>query len=623
MVGMAPAEDGAGLGKAGAGVGEMRPPPVPVKRKAPAPKDEPTPKRLQLGDDLPDEVSREDIQHMLDKADELHVETLNETALKRMHLQFERKVKVNRELRIKHADDPDKFLKSEVDLDEEIKKFTLVATNPELYPALIKLETLPLMVGMLNHVNTDIAVDVFEVLSELTDPDAIADVEEPEVFLKALFEAQLCQMTVDVLMRIDETASDEDFKAVTNGLSMIENLADSMPQETCKQFLEIPNFLPWLIKRVRAQGAMDYNKVYASEILGIVLQNSEPARDSMVKLEGVDKLLRGIAAYRKRDPADSEESEYVQNMFDCLCSLMLLKANQLAFGRLQGLELMIRMMKERVFASNLALKLADHALRHCPENCQVFVEKLGLKVLFAIFMKRGAKTKKESEAKELEEHVTSIVQSLCRYCTGTPVARVLNKFVESQFEKLERLLEMHEEYNRSVKAADEARDQGLAQKIDRELEVNDEEQLFLDRCDAGLFTLQQVDLILVRLVNMGNRQASEEIGKLMDAKGVKLSEVRDVLVEYCKNLGKAAQEERKEVMSYLRAMMTRYGGDADVAVESGAADGAATPEDMDGAATPEEADPNQVTDDEAAPAASEPAEAEDKERKKEKKDRSK
>jgi len=238
-------------------------------------------------------------------------------------------------------------------------------------------------------------------------------------------------------------------------------------------------------------------------------------------------------------------------------------------------------------------------------------------------MKRGAKTKKESEAKELEEHVTSIVQSLCRYCTGTPVARVLNKFVESQFEKLERLLEMHEEYNRSVKAADEARDQGLAQKIDRELEVNDEEQLFLDRCDAGLFTLQQVDLILVRLVNMGNRQASEEIGKLMDAKGVKLSEVRDVLVEYCKNLGKAAQEERKEVMSYLRAMMTRYGGDADVAVESGAADGAATPEDMDGAATPEEADPNQVTDDEAAPAASEPAEAEDKERKKEKKDRSK
>lgn len=580
--------------------GAMRPPPVPQKAKRPQvapPADEPAPKRIELGEELPDEVSREDIQQMLDKADELHVEALTETSLKRMHLQFERKVKLNRELRIKHVDDPDKFLKSEVDLDEEIKKFTLVATHPELYAALLKLETLPLLVGMLNHVNTDIAVDVFEVLSELTDPEVLSEVEDPEGFVKAIFDAQLCQMTVDVLARIDETVSDEDFKAVTNGLSMIENLADLMPQETCRQFLEIPTFLPWLIKRLRAQG-MDYNKVYASEILGIVLQNSERAREEMVKLEGVDKLLRGIAAYRKRDPADSEEAEYVQNMFDCICSLMLLKTNQIAFGSLQGLELMIRMMREKVFAATLALKLVDHSLRHCPENCQIFVEKLGLKVLFAIFMKKGAKTKKQSEAKEVEEHVTSIVQSLCRYCTGTPVARVLNKFVESNFEKLERLLEMHEEYHRSVQEADRERDQGLAQKIDRELEVNEEEQLFLDRCDAGLFTLQQVDLILVRLVNMGNRQATEEIGKLMDVKGVKLEEIKKIVLEYCTNLGQEAQEERGEVISYLRAMLTRCGGDAS-AVEEPAVAGSKTPEDLDGAVTPDEADPNQVTDDEA------------------------
>lgn len=580
--------------------GAMRPPPVPQKAKRPQvapPADEPAPKRIELGEELPDEVSREDIQQMLDKADELHVEALTETSLKRMHLQFERKVKLNRELRIKHVDDPDKFLKSEVDLDEEIKKFTLVATHPELYAALLKLETLPLLVGMLNHVNTDIAVDVFEVLSELTDPEVLSEVEDPEGFVKAIFDAQLCQMTVDVLARIDETVSDEDFKAVTNGLSMIENLADLMPQETCRQFLEIPTFLPWLIKCLRAQG-MDYNKVYASEILGIVLQNSERAREEMVKLEGVDKLLRGIAAYRKRDPADSEEAEYVQNMFDCICSLMLLKTNQIAFGSLQGLELMIRMMREKVFAATLALKLVDHSLRHCPENCQIFVEKLGLKVLFAIFMKKGAKTKKQSEAKEAEEHVTSIVQSLCRYCTGTPVARVLNKFVESNFEKLERLLEMHEEYHRSVQEADRERDQGLAQKIDRELEVNEEEQLFLDRCDAGLFTLQQVDLILVRLVNMGNRQATEEIGKLMDVKGVKLEEIKKIVLEYCTNLGQEAQEERGEVISYLRAMLTRYGGDAS-AVEEPAVAGSKTPEDLDGAVTPDEADPNQVTDDEA------------------------
>lgn len=42
-----------------------------------------------------------------------------------------------------------------------------------------------------------------------------------------------------------------------------------MPQETCRQFLEIANFLPWLIKRLRAQG-MDYNKASAKSF-GVLL----------------------------------------------------------------------------------------------------------------------------------------------------------------------------------------------------------------------------------------------------------------------------------------------------------------------------------------------------------------
>merc|ERR1712056_84857 len=148
------------------------------------------------------------------------------------------------------------------------------------------------------------------------------------------------------------------------------------------------------------------------------------------------------------------------------------------------------------------------------------------------------------------EHITSIVQSLCRYCTGTAVARVLNKFVENRFEKLERLLEMHDEYARAVRETDAARSKGEMQTIDRELEVDDEEQLYLDRCDAGLFTLQQVDITLVRLANMGNRQASDEIGKLMDAKGVPLSEISDTLEEYCSHLDDSAQGESEDIRNF-------------------------------------------------------------------------
>merc|ERR1719401_2828257 len=313
-------------------------------------------------------------------------------------------------------------MKSEVNLDEEVKRLTQVATHPELYSELIKLEAMPPLIGLLNHANTDIAVEVFEVLSELTDPDVIAEVPDPEEFLQALFEAQLCQMTVDCLLRINEDASEEDARAVSNCLTMIENLSDISPKETCTQFAKIPRFLPWLIKRVRAAGAVDYNRVYASEILGIILQNAPSSLEAMAKHDGVDKLLRGIAVYRKRDPEGSEESEFMQNMFDCLCSLMLMPTHQLAFGKVQGLELMIRMMRERVDASSHALRLADHALRHCAANCQLFVEKLGLKVLFMMFMKKGPKPKSRAAQKESEEHIASIIQSLCRYCTGMATA---------------------------------------------------------------------------------------------------------------------------------------------------------------------------------------------------------
>merc|ERR1712096_148695 len=115
------------------------------------------------------------------------------------------------------------------------------------------------------------------------------------------------------------------------------------------------------------------------------------------------------------------------------------------------------------------------------------------------------------------------------------------------FTKLERLLGMHEEYLQAVKASDSERLQGVRLSVDRELDVNEEEQAYLDRCDAGLFTLQQVDVVLIRLMSMGNRQVCEMITELLDAKGVSHEEVKDVVEEYVENLDDSAKEEKKEL----------------------------------------------------------------------------
>mmetsp|Transcript_12294 Transcript_12294/g.18456 ORF Transcript_12294/g.18456 Transcript_12294/m.18456 type:complete len:181 (-) Transcript_12294:65-607(-) len=126
---------------------------------------------------------------------------------------------------------------------------------------------------------------------------------------------------------------------------------------------------------------------------------------------------------------------------------------------------------------------------------------------------------------------------------------------------------MHEEFTRSVKRADELRSAGQVQSIDRDLEVDDEEQLYLDRCDAGLFTLQQVDIIIVRLASMGNRQATEEIGKLLNIKGVPVVEICQILSEYCSHLDDSAAEERKQLQKLGISMAKRCASDDEEAKE--------------------------------------------------------
>lgn len=82
---------------------------------------------------------------------------------------------VNMEMRMKHADAPDKFMESEVDLDEEVQRLVAVAGSPELYPELIRLGAVPLLLALLQHENADIAADAIQLFKELTDADALND----------------------------------------------------------------------------------------------------------------------------------------------------------------------------------------------------------------------------------------------------------------------------------------------------------------------------------------------------------------------------------------------------------------------------------------------------------------
>ena len=74
-----------------------------------------------------------------------------------------------------------RFIDSEADLDSALRALMPLAQVPILaYPELVRSGSVARLVGLLSHENADIAIDVIDLLHELTDEDNEADEEEDE-----------------------------------------------------------------------------------------------------------------------------------------------------------------------------------------------------------------------------------------------------------------------------------------------------------------------------------------------------------------------------------------------------------------------------------------------------------
>ena len=88
---------------------------------------------------------------------------MDETAVKRILLGFEKKVSKNQEMRIKFPDQPDKFMMSEMELHDVVRELQNVSTVPHFYPIMVELNCVSTLLGLLAHDNTDLAVAAVEV----------------------------------------------------------------------------------------------------------------------------------------------------------------------------------------------------------------------------------------------------------------------------------------------------------------------------------------------------------------------------------------------------------------------------------------------------------------------------
>ena len=108
---------------------------------------------------------------------------------------------------------------SEEELDTEIKTWSILSEYPELFEEFRKLGSLGSLVQLLAHENTDIAVDVVQIISELTDDEVEAEPEQWNALVDGMVEESLLEMLSQNLRRLNES-NESDRSGVYHTLSM-------------------------------------------------------------------------------------------------------------------------------------------------------------------------------------------------------------------------------------------------------------------------------------------------------------------------------------------------------------------------------------------------------------------
>ncbi|XP_069508488.1 beta-catenin-like protein 1 [Ambystoma mexicanum] len=499
----------------------------------------------------PGDEDKRKLLHATDKDDDEgeEDEPLDESSVKKMILAFEKRSYKNQELRIKFPDNPEKFMESELDLNDILQEMHVIATMPDLYHLLVELNAVHSLLGLLGHDNTDVSIAVVDLLQELTDMDTLHESEEgAEVLIDSLVDGQVVALLVQNLERLDEAVKEE-VDGVHNTLAIVENMTEFRP-EMCTEAAQ-QGLMLWLLKRLKAKMPFDANKLYCSEILAILLQNNDETRELLGELDGIDVLLQQLSVFKRHNPSTAEEQEMMENLFDALCSCLMLSSNRERFLKGEGLQLMNLMLREKKMSRSSALKVLDHAMigPEGTDNCHKFVDILGLRTIFPLFMKSPRRIRKMGTSeKEHEEHVCSILASLLRNLKGQQRTRLLNKFTENDSEKVDRLMELHFKYLDAMHVADKKIEGEKHDMVKRgEILTDDtEDEFYLRRLDAGLFVLQLICNIMAEISNAGIPQIRQRVHQILNMRGSSIKIVRHILKDYAENIGDTKSQEFRE-----------------------------------------------------------------------------
>lgn len=508
---------------------------------------------------------------------------------RRLFVQLEKAINKNEEMRLKHADNPRRFIDSEVDLDAAIRELVVLTTNVAvMYPAFVKHGMATSLVGLLTHENVDIAAAAMEVIAELVDEDVVSlegSTDEMhaqarnarEAMMHALAEHDVTDLLLSNLTRLNDAPPSQenadlrqmehyesDAKAVYYILSILESLKTS--------HINTEVLFPWLLKRILRPERVDQNQAYAAELLVLCLVDDEKQRQVLAKYGGVDALLRAMSKYLHRPLHDADEIEYFQNLVDAMGFLLLDVVNRATFLECEGVELMLLLLKRkrRVRTGALTLLWAVTQNGGGASACERLVDAGGLKALGALLMRPIQQSASDASGMGSLDNgslaaILGILEAMLYNLPSESEARVrlLSKLMEQEYGKIDQVLALRESARRPLAAMapefERLRREYAAMPGAREEDV--QEAIYADKIDSGYWhVLERANYVLAWLMmedddaqahirrRLGNTwtQIIDELDEsfthydneheLRGAGGETIAEITHALTEYLRSL---------------------------------------------------------------------------------------
>ena len=369
------------------------------------------------------------------------------------------------------------------------------------------------LIQLRGHENTDVCASVVSLLLEWIDPSLVAEDSALLPLLRSFAAITMEGWEIVVLnlerFRNDEDSQDSNLKGVDNTLSLMENILELDALLASNGILEKDNvhtvmakesmIVCWLFTTAENSSEPpnqnELLKARCFELLALLSQNVDlyyalpdwsnlPSMKSPRKhdesitkkrkkncINGIETLLQSIAVYRKKQPKSDVEIEILENSCIALSSCISFStANISSFLEGQGVELVIRCLKEKMHAGGSSLKLLDFfgddgVYKGAAERLVIAG---GLKFLFPIFVgsripkpaiqaSRSIKEKRKW-LHELKAQTIRIFYALTFQLDGQSsedaMSRFIAKFVEDDLKYCDRLVELLLEFDERARKAE-------------------------------------------------------------------------------------------------------------------------------------------------------------------------